>query len=125
MFCSISWQHLLIVSCHVLLAGPDSSDLNEAQLKLRVNLFQKYLDHQPTRELQALFALQALVVKLDHPSGLLKKFFDVLYDEDIICEDSFYLWSNDTTEMQGKGVAKESVQQFFKWLAEDDDQPTS
>ena len=102
--------------------GPDSSDLKESQLKLRVNLFHKYLDHQPTRELQALFALQALIVKLNHPPGLLRKFFDVLYDEDIICEDSFNLWNNDTTEMQGKVVAMKSVEQFFDWLAEDDDE---
>ncbi len=51
--------------------------------------------------------------------GLLKKFFDVLYDEDIISEDSFNQWnsSNDPAEAHGKGVAKESVNQFFQWLA--------
>ena len=100
--------------------GPDSSDLKESQLELRVDLFHKYLDHQPTCELQALFALQALIVKLNHPPGLLRKFFDVLYDEDIICEDSFYLWNNDTTDMQGKDEARESVQPFFNGLVDYD-----
>ena len=32
-------------------------------------LLQKYLDHNGELELQALYALQALVHKLDHPAG--------------------------------------------------------
>jgi hypothetical protein len=32
-------------------------------------VLQKYLDHQAELELQALYALQALVNSLEHPSG--------------------------------------------------------
>ena len=34
------------------------------------NLSQKYLDHQAYSELQAFYALQALVTKLEHPAGM-------------------------------------------------------
>ena len=38
-------------------------------IKNRGNLLQKYLDHQAESELQALYALQALVHRLEHPQG--------------------------------------------------------
>lgn len=46
-------------------------------LKVRARLLQKYLfDEQ--KELQALYALQALVVTLEQPANLLRMFFDAL-----------------------------------------------
>jgi len=97
-----------------------SSKLDENLLKKRSVVLQKYLDHQAELELQALYALQALVHKLEHPPGLMQMFFDTLYDEDIISEDAFYTWetSTDPAEQEGKGVAKKSVVQFFTWLKE-------
>ncbi|XP_037381101.1 eukaryotic translation initiation factor 4 gamma 1 isoform X1 [Talpa occidentalis] len=88
-------------------------------LKARAKLLQKYLcDEQ--KELQALYALQALVVTLEQPANLLRTFFDALYDEDVVKEDAFYSWesSKDPAEQQGKGVALKSVTAFFKWLRE-------
>ncbi|XP_004675099.1 PREDICTED: eukaryotic translation initiation factor 4 gamma 1 isoform X2 [Condylura cristata] len=88
-------------------------------LKARAKLLQKYLcDEQ--KELQALYALQALVVTLEQPANLLRTFFDALYDEDVVKEDAFYSWesSKDPAEQQGKGVALKSVTVFFKWLRE-------
>ncbi|KAM9224288.1 eukaryotic translation initiation factor 4 gamma 1 isoform 2-T3 [Dugong dugon] len=90
-----------------------------AVLKARAKLLQKYLcDEQ--KELQALYALQALVVTLEQPANLLRMFFDALYDEDVVKEDAFYSWesSKDPAEQQGKGVALKSVTAFFKWLRE-------
>lgn len=90
-----------------------------AVLKARAKLLQKYLcDEQ--KELQALYALQALVVTLEQPANLLRMFFDTLYDEDVVKEDAFYSWesSKDPAEQQGKGVALKSVTAFFKWLRE-------
>ena len=51
-------------------------------------------------------------------SGVLRSFFDMLYDEEIISEEAFYAWeqSTDPAEMAGKGVATNSVKQFFTWL---------
>ena len=39
-------------------------------IKARGDVLHKYLDHQAASELQALFALQALVHKLEHPQGV-------------------------------------------------------
>ena len=49
---------------------------------------------------------------------LLRSLFDVLYDEEVIAEETFRRWqgSSDPAEQAGKGVAVHSVQQFFTWL---------
>ncbi|XP_043926345.1 eukaryotic translation initiation factor 4 gamma 1 [Protopterus annectens] len=89
----------------------------------RAKLLLKYLSDEQ-KELQALYALQALVVKLEQPPNLLRMFFDALYDEDVIKEDAFYKWesSKDQAEQQGKGVALKSVTAFFTWLREAEDE---
>ncbi|KAK3598299.1 hypothetical protein CHS0354_010275 [Potamilus streckersoni] len=101
--------------------------VDKSQVQRRNNLLQKYLDHQANFELQALFALQALVHKLEHPPGVLRELFDILYDEDIISEDAFIQWekSEDPQEQEGKGVAMKQVVQFFTWLKEAEDDAES
>ncbi|XP_076838390.1 eukaryotic translation initiation factor 4 gamma 1a isoform X2 [Brachyhypopomus gauderio] len=89
------------------------------QITQRAKLLMKYLlDEQ--KELQALYALQALMVRLEQPANLLRTFFDTLYDEDVIKEEAFYKWesSKDPAEQVGKGVALKSVTAFFTWLRE-------
>ncbi|KAE8290913.1 Eukaryotic translation initiation factor 4 gamma 1 [Larimichthys crocea] len=89
------------------------------QINLRASLLQRYLcDEQ--KELQALYALQALMVHMEQPANLLRMFFDALYDEDVIKEEAFYKWesSKDPAEQTGKGVALKSVTAFFTWLRE-------
>ncbi|XP_037357066.2 eukaryotic translation initiation factor 4 gamma 3 isoform X4 [Talpa occidentalis] len=89
-------------------------------IKQRVPILLKYLDSDTEKELQALYALQASIVKLDQPANLLRMFFDCLYDEEVISEDAFYKWesSKDPAEQNGKGVALKSVTAFFTWLRE-------
>jgi len=102
---------------------------NADAIKRHVKLLHKYLDRTVVLEVQALYALQALVHSLQHPPGLLSKIFDTLYDEDIISEEAFNTWHNseDPKESEGKGVALKSVVQFFIWLkeAEEDDSGVS
>uniref|UniRef100_A0A667YP01 Eukaryotic translation initiation factor 4 gamma, 1a n=1 Tax=Myripristis murdjan TaxID=586833 RepID=A0A667YP01_9TELE len=89
------------------------------QITQRASLLQRYLcDEQ--KELQALYALQALMVHMEQPANLLRMFFDTLYDEDVIKEEAFYKWesSKDPAEQTGKGVALKSVTAFFTWLRE-------
>ncbi|KAF7648962.1 hypothetical protein LDENG_00149320 [Lucifuga dentata] len=89
------------------------------QISQRASLLQRYLcDEQ--KELQALYALQALMVHMEQPANLLRMFFDTLYDEDVIKEEAFYKWesSKDPAEQTGKGVALKSVTAFFTWLRE-------
>uniref|UniRef100_A0A8C5C394 Eukaryotic translation initiation factor 4 gamma 1 n=1 Tax=Gadus morhua TaxID=8049 RepID=A0A8C5C394_GADMO len=85
----------------------------------RGSLLLKYLSDEP-KELQALYALQALMVHMEQPANLLRMFFDNLYDEDVIKEETFYKWesSKDPAEQTGKGVALKSVTTFFTWLRE-------
>lgn len=102
---------------------------NADVIKRHVKLLHKYLDRSVLLEVQALYALQALVNSLQHPPGLLQHIFDTLYDEDIISEEAFNTWHNseDPKENEGKGVALKSVVQFFVWLreAEEDDSGAS
>ncbi|XP_072334621.1 eukaryotic translation initiation factor 4 gamma 3 isoform X5 [Scyliorhinus torazame] len=112
---------LMTTVCRSAITGegaPSRVDANIIQQRLRLLL--KYLNSDTERELQALYALQALIVKLDQPPNLLRMFFDTLYDEDVISEDAFDKWesSKDPAEQNGKGVALKSVTAFFTWLRE-------
>ncbi|XP_075953118.1 eukaryotic translation initiation factor 4 gamma 3 isoform X1 [Anarhichas minor] len=94
--------------------------VDTAIIQWRLPVLLKYLNSDTEQQLQALYALQALIVALDQPPNLLRMFFDCLYDEDVISEDAFYKWetSKDPAEQQGKGVALKSVTAFFTWLRE-------
>ncbi|XP_077990018.1 uncharacterized protein LOC144444469 [Glandiceps talaboti] len=101
--------------------GDSRCNINE--VKNRASLLQKYLHNDDELELQALYALQALNYKLGSPPSLLRIFFDKLYDEDLISEEALWAWksSNDPNEQLGKEVALRSVDSFFTWLREADD----
>ncbi|KFQ31937.1 Eukaryotic translation initiation factor 4 gamma 3, partial [Merops nubicus] len=103
-----------------IIADSSSCRVDTAVIKQRVPILLKYLDSDTEKELQALYALQASIVKLDQPPNLLRMFFDCLYDEEVISEDAFYKWesSKDPAEQNGKGVALKSVTAFFTWLRE-------
>ncbi|XP_041425843.1 eukaryotic translation initiation factor 4 gamma 3 isoform X9 [Xenopus laevis] len=112
---------LMTAVCKTAILGDCSScRVDTSFLKQRVPVLLKYLDSDTERELQALYALQALIVTLDQPPNLLRMFFDCLYDEEVISEDAFYKWesSKDPAEQDGKGVALKSVTAFFTWLRE-------
>uniref|UniRef100_A0A8C9FFW3 Eukaryotic translation initiation factor 4 gamma 3 n=1 Tax=Pavo cristatus TaxID=9049 RepID=A0A8C9FFW3_PAVCR len=109
---------LMTAVCKAAIIGDFRVDT--AVIKQRVPILLKYLDSDTEKELQALYALQASIVKLDQPPNLLRMFFDCLYDEEVISEDAFYKWesSKDPAEQNGKGVALKSVTAFFTWLRE-------
>ncbi|XP_038671922.1 eukaryotic translation initiation factor 4 gamma 1a isoform X3 [Scyliorhinus canicula] len=106
--------------CHSAVVFENPVRVDSEVVQNRVKVLTKYLNSDPQRELQALYALQALMAKLEQPPNLLRTFFDVLYDEDVISEEAFYKWesSKDPAEQQGKGVALKSVTAFFTWLRE-------
>ncbi|XP_044059610.1 eukaryotic translation initiation factor 4 gamma 1-like [Siniperca chuatsi] len=114
---------LMTCICHsaVICENPYKVDVD--QIKQRAKLLHKYLKDEQ-KELQALYALQALMVQMEQPANLLRMFFDTLYDEDVIKEEAFYKWesSKDPAEQQGKGVALKSVTAFFTWLREAEDE---
>uniref|UniRef100_A0A8C5X9U6 Eukaryotic translation initiation factor 4 gamma 1 n=1 Tax=Malurus cyaneus samueli TaxID=2593467 RepID=A0A8C5X9U6_9PASS len=114
---------LMTSVCHSAIVFENPYRVDAAVIRNQAKLLQKYLRDEQ-KELQALYALQALVVKLDQPPNLLRMFFDALYDEDVIKEEAFYKWesSKDPAEQQGKGVALKSVTAFFTWLREAEDE---
>ncbi|KAJ8360467.1 hypothetical protein SKAU_G00169920 [Synaphobranchus kaupii] len=112
---------LMTTVCKAAVKGDSASyRVDSATIQRRLPVLLKYLNSDTERQLQALYALQALIVSLDQPPNLLRMFFDCLYDEDVISEDAFYKWesSKDPGEQQGKGVALKSVTAFFTWLRE-------
>lgn len=109
------------------LGGPNTGcSLNKDKLVHRVPILKKYLDAKKEREIFALYAMQSLVHKLEHPIKLLHNIVENLYDHDCISEDAFLGWmvSEDPEEQEGKGVALNSCKQFFEWLknAEEEDE---
>ena len=48
--------------------------------------------------------------------GFIKSYFDSLYDEEIITEESFYAWQTSPDEESGKGVTVIAASEFFCWL---------
>ncbi|KAM9444218.1 eukaryotic translation initiation factor 4 gamma 3 [Clarias gariepinus] len=97
-----------------------SCRVDTAVIQKHLPVLQKYFNSDTERQLQALYALQALIVTMDQPPNLLRMFFDCLYDEEVISEDAFYKWetSKDPAEQRGKGIALKSVTAFFTWLRE-------
>ena len=49
-------------------------------------------------------------------AGFVKSYFDSLYDEEIITEDSFKAWENSSDQEPGKGVTVTAASEFFRWL---------
>ncbi|XP_037538145.1 eukaryotic translation initiation factor 4 gamma 1a isoform X2 [Nematolebias whitei] len=110
---------LMTSVCQSVIICDNAYKVDAQQVNQRASLLQRYLCDEE-KELQALYALQALMVHMEQPANLLRMFFDALYDEDIIKEDTFYKWeaSKDPAEQTGKGVALKSVTFFFIWLRE-------
>ncbi|XP_051555332.1 eukaryotic translation initiation factor 4 gamma 1-like isoform X4 [Myxocyprinus asiaticus] len=114
---------LMMAVCQSAVICENPYKVDVEQINLRSRLLLKYL-YDESKELQALYALQALMVQMEQPANLLRMFFDALYDEDVIKEETFYKWesSKDPAEQLGKGVALKSVTAFFTWLREAEDE---
>ncbi|KAK3531632.1 hypothetical protein QTP70_025819 [Hemibagrus guttatus] len=114
---------LMTSVCQAAIICENPYKVDSKEISKRAKLLQRYIKDEQ-KELQALYALQSLMVQMEQPPNLLRMFFDVLYDEDIIKEDGFYKWesSKDPAEQQGKGVALKSVTAFFTWLREAEDE---
>uniref|UniRef100_A0A673NLZ8 W2 domain-containing protein n=1 Tax=Sinocyclocheilus rhinocerous TaxID=307959 RepID=A0A673NLZ8_9TELE len=114
---------LMTAVCQSAIICENPYKVDTKEMTQRAKLLQRYIKDEQ-KELQALYALQSLMMQMEQPPNLLRMFFDVLYDEDVIKEDGFYRWesSKDPVEQQGKGVALKSVTAFFTWLREAEDE---
>jgi translation initiation factor 4G len=64
-----------------------------------------------------LFEVQRYCCNANWPQGLAKKLFYQLYDQDIVFEEAYNVWredSDDTTD--GKPKALYQVNEFLQWL---------
>nr|CAH7761946.1 unnamed protein product [Callosobruchus chinensis] len=106
--------------------GPNYKLVHET-LTHHNNLLLKYVDNNPKYELECLYALQALVNKMEHPQGLLLQICDKLYELGSFSQESFIAWENskDPAEQAGKGVALKQLTSFFTQLKENDDDESS
>ncbi|XP_056901219.1 eukaryotic translation initiation factor 4 gamma 3-like [Takifugu flavidus] len=84
--------------------------LNTYQLLQRVSLLKRFIKDDQ-KQLVALNVLQQLVVHIDQPDGLLRMFFDVLLDEEVIQDETFFKWRSSSVNVT-------SVTNFFSWLQE-------
>jgi len=91
------------VVCSALSGESTNTRYNADVIKSHVKLLHQYLDRSVQLEVQALYALQAVVHSLQHPPGLLQTIFDTLYDEDIISEEAFYSWQNSEDPKENEG----------------------
>lgn len=110
------------------LGGPNVRvKLNDKILINRCPILVKYVDAKTENELQALLALQRLMVRLEHPTKLLHSILQIFYDHDAISADGCQLWmkNSDPAEQEGKGVALKSCVQLITWMSEPDDEETS
>jgi translation initiation factor 4G len=105
-------------------AGGSQCELKKDLLTDRIPLFKRYLDGDVDREKQALYSLQHLMHRLEHPNKLLHQIFEALYDADVLSEEAFEAWEkcDNPAEQEGKGVAIKSTTQFFTWLREADEE---
>jgi translation initiation factor 4G len=57
----------------------------------------------------------------DFDTGAISELFDVLYDDDVVSDTTFFRWRDERMfgEQCGRGVAISTLNQFFKWLEED------
>ncbi|XP_077467645.1 eukaryotic translation initiation factor 4 gamma 1 [Stigmatopora argus] len=112
---------LMTCICQSAIICENPYKVNDEMINQRAELLQKFLKDEQ-KQLQALYALQALMVRMEQPANLLRMFFDTLYDEDVIRDGAFYKWESckDPAEQQGKGVALKSVTGFFTWLRQDE-----
>lgn len=74
------------------------------------------------RVLVSPFSFDQPIVLLTHP-GFIKSYFDSLYDEEIITEESFNAWESSSEEERGKGVTVAASSEFFRWLRSAAEEP--
>lgn len=115
------------------------------ELLQRSDVLSRYLNDR-RKQLEALWALEDILDHLERPhsrcpphststsvpqpssrlsfifTDVLRLLFDVLFDEAIVDEDTFYRWKVDA-ERRGRTAALLSLADFFTWLQLDTSNP--
>lgn len=94
----------------------ENKNLDHIKFKNHSELLSKYISHNKLFELEALLAVESLNHRIyDHLSDFLWIIFNILYDENIISEDVFWLWKR---EAQNKrhSMSIRLLESFFEAL---------
>ncbi|VVC30529.1 Hypothetical protein CINCED_3A005143 [Cinara cedri] len=106
----------------------NSTELNapKSDLEKEKSLLEKFkpimrtfFDNRIDLQMNSIYALQMYFYSLDFPKGLLLRWFNLMYELEIIEEEAFFKWREDVTdEYPGKGKALFQVNTWLTWLAE-------
>jgi hypothetical protein len=93
--------------------------------KKRLPLLIKYTDNSAELQLHLVCAVQAAVHKLGNPQMMVERWFDYLYDEDVVPEEVFLAWEKDEDcskrpEYPGKNSALIGAKQLLERLKNGD-----
>ncbi|KAJ6218468.1 hypothetical protein RDWZM_009625 [Blomia tropicalis] len=94
----------------------------ENELTKYQQLLRLFLTGKPDLQLVALYSLQTYCHDINFPKGLLEKWFNMLYELEIVDDEVFFKWKEDINdEYPGKGNALFQVNKWLTWLEEADD----
>lgn len=82
-------------------------------------MLQVFLSGKQDLQLVALYSLQTYCHEINFPKGLIEKWFNFLYEFEIVDEEVFAKWKEDINdEYPGKGRALFQVNKWLTWLEE-------
>ncbi|KAH7646412.1 dihydrolipoyllysine-residue succinyltransferase [Dermatophagoides farinae] len=95
----------------------------ENELKKYCQVLQKFLSGKHDLQLVVLYSLQTYCHDHNFPKGLIEKWFNMLYEQEIVDDEVFFKWREDINEeYPGKGKALFQVNKWLIWLEEDDEE---
>lgn len=116
---------LALVTASLRCASSNSAD-NTAELAALRNLCPLLRQYCGKRQgMWALYAAQELWATMDCPRGVLLRWFNLLYEEDIVEEAEFIRWKEDvehTNMFAAKGKALFQLNSWLTWLQEAEDE---
>ena len=94
----------------------------ESEFSKYQQILSVFLTEKHDLQLVVLYSLQTYCHELDFPKGLIEKWFNMLYEYEIVDEEVFFKWREDINDAYpGKGQALFRVNKWLTWLEEDDD----
>lgn len=104
------------------LGGPiNNLRLNQQKFETYCNNVLQKLIKNSVQELECLFAIQFLVNRLDHPSGIFPKLLETMYNSDVVKYPACQEWKADMNHPAGKSLAVQASNHLFVQMQEEED----
>ncbi|CAF3794594.1 unnamed protein product [Rotaria sp. Silwood1] len=75
-----------------LINSDPQKKIQEDIAKKRMTVLNAIIQHKPEAEIQAVYAIQNFVSKLEHPPKMALLLFDIFYNEECVGKDAFFEW---------------------------------